>query len=401
MTESTARRQRFSPLLVIVLVVVALIVCAGLSVGGYFLARNQGWLPGTEKTELLRMLAFVPDRADFREEIWFGDFCRLVEAYDMPEVKDYDDLNDLSDEERTQWMQVSRNVWRSNFAGAQRGAMQWRDVFGYDWFQLDREITVGQPPKYFGVMKGTFDADNIQDALDELDYKEDEYEGTAYYHIRDDFEIELKHEGSRIALASLNRIMVSESMIVAAPATDILEKVLDAQAGRRDSLADDPTYAALARAMGPVVSAAILEGERFHNSVAVGLGPNVTAEMQEEIRKKLAELYSEPLHPYELVGFGYLDDSDDQEMVIALAYDDSEDAEADAPVLADRLEDAISLTMHDRTLSDYWRVGEPETHSFKGGSILAIKLELDDDAPHGLWLIMLMQRDVTFLNVGE
>ena len=87
---------------------------------------------------------------------------------------------------------------------------------------------------------------------------------------------------------------------------------------------------------------------------------------------------------------------------VALAYDDPQDAEADAPVLADRLSgDVPSLAVPERVLSDYWKAGEPEVNSFEGGSTLAVKLELDDDAPPGLWLNMLVQLDLPFLIVEE
>lgn len=403
MEQPTDRRRSRSPLLVAALVVVALIVCAGVAVGGYFLAQSQGWLPGAEeeKTDLLRMLAFVPDRARYREGgVWFGDKGRFFAVNDLPPVRSLDDLETLSQEERRQWMRLSNGIWASNFSGYRYAVTgRWRDAFGYDWFQVEREITAGQPPEWFGIMEGTFDADEIKDALDDLGYQEDEYQGAAYYHVRDDFEIDLKDEGSRLTLAALNRMVVGETMILAAPATGILERVLDVQAGRRDSLADNPAYAALARAMGPVVSAAFLEGEQFHDWRA-----SLPARLPPEVRDKLKEqldLQGKLLHPYDLVGFGYLDDGYDQAILVALAYDDAEYAEADASMLSHRLEDAPSLVRPERMLSDYWLVGEPEVHSFEDGSVLAIRLELDNEAPPGLWLRMLLQRDVLFLAVNE
>jgi hypothetical protein len=401
--QSTARAKRSLPFLIGALAVVALAVCAGAAVGGWFLARSQGWLPETrqEETDLQRMLASVPDRRDYRGEIWFGDRSRLMDAHDIPAIESPDDIQSLSDEEVDEWFRVSRNVWMSDFSGAQRAMLGWRDVFGYDWYQVDHEIVAGRPPQWFGVMEGTFDAEDIVAALEGLDYEEDEHEGTTYYSVRGDAEIDLEHEGSRLALANLNRIVVGEDRIIAAPATEILEQVLDAQADRRDSLADDPTYAALARAMGPVISAAILEGEPFHELS----GSPMVAYMTPEARANLADeldLEDEPLHRYDLVGIGYLDDGEAQHIVIALAYDDPQDAEADAPVLADRLSgDVPSLVVPERVLSDYWKAGEPEVNSFEGGSTLAVTLELDDDAPPGLWLNMLVQLDLPFLIVEE
>jgi len=401
MEQSTARRRNRGPVIA-TLIVLVLIVCAGVAVGGYFLARSQGWLPGAEeeKTEFLRMLAFVPDKAGYRDEIWFGDRDRLMAAHDMSRLRSPDDYKALSKEQSDNWMRLTRNVWTSDFSGRERVLSGWRDLFGYDSFQVDREITAGQPPEWFGVMEGAFDADDIQDALDDLGYQEDEYEGTVYYYIRDDFERDLKSEGGRFAMSKLNRVVVGEDTIIAAPATEILERVLDVRDGRRSSLADDPAYAALARAMGPVVSAALLEGEQFYDPAAA-LGSHATAEQREAMREKLAELYSEPLHLYDLVGFGYLDDGHDQAIVVALAYDEAEYAEADAPVLADRLEDVSSLRWRGQMLSDYWRVGEPEVYSFEDGAVLAVKLELDDEERPGLWLNMLISRDVVFLAASE
>ena len=37
----------------------------------------------------------------------------------------------------------------------------------------------------------------------------------------------------------------------------------------------------------------------------------------------------------------------------------------------------------------------------KGGAVLAIRLELDDEAPPGLWIRMLVSRDVVFLVLGD
>jgi hypothetical protein len=401
MEQSSTRRKSRGGILIAAL---ALILLVGVIVGGYFLAKRQGWLPGAEvETELLRLLAYVPDKRHYREGgVWFGDMGQLMANHALPPVRDVDDYEDLSEKDRDLWMQASRNVWTSDrFSGVQYTLSgRWRDLFGYDWFQVDREISAGQPPEWFAVMEGGFDTDDIEDALADLDYDDDEYEGTTYYRSRDDYETDLESEGSRVALSNLNRIVVGESRLVAAPATEILEDVLDAQAGRRDSLAENPTYAALARAMGPVVGAALLDEEEFEG-LSLSLRQQLSPEMQARLEELMADQYSEPLHRYELVGLGYLDDSDDAFIVIALVYDDAQDAEDDSPLLADRLEEAPSFSMPGLNLSDYWDVEEPEIHPFKGGAVLTTKLELDSDAPPGLWLRMIYTRDMPFLVIGE
>jgi hypothetical protein len=144
----------------------------------------------------------------------------------------------------------------------------------------------------------------------------------------------------------------------------------------------------------------LLDAEEFE-----GLGPSLPQELSPELQARLEELladqYSEPLHRYELVGLGYLDDGDDAFIVMALVYDDDQDAEDDGPVLAGRLEESPSFSMRGINLSDYWDVEEPEIHPFKGGAVLTVRLELDSDAPPGLWLRMIYMRDLPFLVIGE
>ena len=374
----------------VLFILVALIVGMGIAAGGWFLLRGQG-PAGSEpdETAFQRMLAFVPDEPDYHDEIWFSDLRRLMDAHSMPDVRSSDDLDALPDSERKAWFRLFFSIYGSEFSGGQRAPADWRNAFGYDRFLIDREITAGLPPRWFGVMEGTFDTTNIIDALRDLDYKEQEYNGTVYYSINKDYGIDTEHEVGRLALSHLNRLVVSPDRLIATTATEILEQVLDTMANRRGSLADNASYAALAQAMGPVVSGVIVQGERFYVQGEASIPPEA---LKQEGK----------LHFYKLVGIGYLDDGVSQRIVIAMVYDNPQDAEADALVLASRLEgDVRSLASDGQMLSDYWTAGETQVNTFKGGATLTVHLELKDTAPPGLWMRMVLYRDLPFLVVGE
>ena len=378
--------------------ILALLVCAAAVAGVYFLARNQDRPSGDQQeSNLVRLLASVPDEPYCRQgPIYFGDRHQLATVHALPPLASMGDLANLPTEQLNRWLNALGSVWSSRFSGFPSTTTDWRDTFGYDWFQIDREITVGEMPKAFSVMEGALDRQVIQAALARLGYEQAQYEGISYYRIHQDYGTDLDEPVGRLAVSHLNRVVVGDGILIAAPADDVLKPVLDARAGRREALADDPEYLALARAMGPALSAVLYAGEQFYEWPVTST--KAPAELLLDIQ---AGYEDDPLHRYSLVGLGFVDDGQQQSLVVALVYDDPQEAKADGPTLAARLGRVPNLQARDETLSDYWVVGGPQLHSFKEGSVLTVQLALKDEAPQALWAWMLSQHNLYFLVVGE
>ncbi len=357
-------------------------------------------LRGAPVPDLLRMLALVPNGQDptgglavfqgrWKGMLTFANLGAVKKLYGFAEVRSFADLaaRNLAVADFTN---ATAGCYLTDFVGAQYAQGPYRDAFGFDLFQVDREIGAGQPPDAFSHMEGVFDADAVIAKLRSGGYAAADYNGAAYYTIRGDSEIgTLTDPRTRLALARMNRITVGKERIIAAPQTTLLAGALDAEKHASVTLDQSPTLRALASVLGDVTSMATLPP---------GTTDVVEGVLQPELLASITRDWG-TLHAPELAAMGYTDKGSFQRtMHVALVYANAGDAAADAPELVKRLTGYRSLRTRQPLLPTLATAVTSRTATaFNKGVLVADVALVPEPARGRLWLDMLFSRDTLFL----
>jgi len=288
-------------------------------------------------------------------------------------------------EEEAQHLDNIFSGWvQSEFSGA-RHTFDWPEYFGYDVLDMSREVWVQKPSWSdsslvpFSVMEGDFNKENIVDKLEALGYQLQEHASFEYYSIHEDYSVGGRDapEVFRKALGYMNRVMVTDREIIAAPADAILFNVLDVCSVEESALDESPAYTRVAEALGDVSGAGLIP-----RSILRSL--NVDAEWG-------------TLHQYDLVGLGYIYGEKDPKLVIVLYYPDDSAAD-DIDELNRRMAEYVVAAGHlDTPLSELFGIGEPEAISNGPGSILKVELTFRTDTRREIWKVMVQFEDLGFL----
>ena len=211
-----------------------------------------------------------------------------------------------------------------------------RELLGMDMLASDFGIWAWEPgntsPMFF-LNKGGFEGERVVRGLLDSDYAELEHSGTPYYALGDDFKRSIRNPLGSMGV-SLNRVAVVGDWFLAAPATGILEELIDLQTGHPGaSLWDSQPHRVLVDAIGgrPVGGAFITPKWVMENWNTVNTGP------VERLDKYLAgpDQWGR-LSAYSLAFIGYGIRGEADEIVVALFYPNPKAAAADAPELERR-----------------------------------------------------------------
>jgi len=338
-------------------------------------------------TDLDLMLSTVPSDLASSTVLWFCNMERIKELAGVDsdiEVNEYVNKTTEIEVYRLR-MDLLTGYTPSNFSGG-RYLEYWPDAFGFDAFDTSQEIwaeSLIQPNGtrlLFSVMKGNFDKNNIIEKLDNLGYQRNNYASIDYYSIYADYLVgDIKSSSAaRMAMAFLNRMMVKEREIIAAPADDIFFSVLDVRSGEQSSLEDSRAYTRVAEGLGDVLGAALVPHSLLRST-------NVGADWDN-------------LHTYDLAGIGYRVEGQDRKVVIALHYPDDSAAD-DIDELNRRMAEYVVTTGNLKTplLSDLFNIGDPEATIYGPDSILKVELEYKPDTPSTLWSALVQFQDLGFL----
>ena len=211
-----------------------------------------------------------------------------------------------------------------------------RELLGLDLLASGFGVWAWEPgnasPKFF-LNRDGFEGDQVIRSLLDMEYMEMDYSGTSYYALGDDFEWSIMSPLSG-ADVSLNRVAVAGDWFLAAPATGIIEELIDLQNRRpAASLLDSEPHRVLADAIGgrPVGGAFVTPEWIMQHWNTVNTGPV----------ERLDNYLAGPgqwgrLSLYSLAFIGYVISGEADEIVVALFYPDPGAAAADAAELERR-----------------------------------------------------------------
>lgn len=340
-------------------------------------------------SDLGQMLAEIPSELASSNMLWFSNMERVREMAGAGPDIDYASYTQLlrstADRQESQrLMDLLSGLMSSQFSG-EKYSEYWKDAFGYDMFMLDREIMVEEsvPPNakrpLFSVMKAGFDKSDMVGKLDGLGYERKSYDGMEFYSINADYQLDMRSSGAgRMAMGFLNRMLVNEQEIIAAPADEIFFQVLNVRLGKEKSLGDSIAYTTVAASLGDVLGAAIIPRSQLQSK-------NVSTEWGE-------------LHEYDLAAIGYWMEGRDKKVVIVLHYP-NKSAASDIEELKRRMAGYVLMDGHPapRGLADLFEIGEPAATAYEKDSVLKVELAYKANTRSYLWNTMVTLNELGFL----
>lgn len=354
---------------------------------------------GAPVPDLLRMLGFVPNAQDasggllaflsrWKGSLSFANLGAVKKLYGYETIRAFADLS-ARNVSAMEYANVTGGCYLTEFTGLQYSQSQYRDAFGYDVFQVDREISAGQPPDAFSRMEGAFDADAVIAKLQAGGYTAADHRGIPYYTIRDDGELNLSDPRGRLGLGRMNRIAVDKDRITAAPKTELIGAALDVEAKKAAALDASVTIHALAAALSNVTSMVTI--------------PPGTSDVVEAVLQpgQLAATTRDwgTLHASELNAIGYTDMGNFQRTIhVALVYTNPADAAADERELIKRIT-GYRLVRTQQTLVPTYATGvTSRTATVSGKGVLIADIVLKPEPARArLWIDMYQSRDTLFL----
>jgi hypothetical protein len=224
------------------------------------------------ESSLLDMLALVPDNPQARGAILSYVDYRAVESTRpgaaQPQTwAEWDALQNAND--------PSAGLWMAAFFGVSSGPptfvqylLQFEtmpEVVGFDWFDIDRALTYGDPPSVGIVLAGDFDAESIIAAFESRGFEERELNGLSLLcgdEACDGFKVDFQSRDVANPFGgNLGRqepLLIAPGYLINSADYAQVEAMADAYADDENSLADAPDFhaaAAIASASGVLVQA--------------------------------------------------------------------------------------------------------------------------------------------------
>ena len=314
--------------------------------------------------------------------MWYGDLGRALEMAGVQPPRSRDDL--ANRDFRDAYNEVrSGIILAPGFLGSFIGQQEWADVFGFNG--LEATLAVGFGGSSLGVfafpssaayLEGDFDDTAIRQKLRDLGYEEIESSGRTYFSMNDDNSWGSLSSPGGIATGSMNRVYVSGTALIVAPATEYVTAMLATWANEAPSMADDAAFSGIALALGGPLSAGLFTRETILN-----YEPALTDLTQYE---KPAEWGT--IHEWSDLGAGYGRSEEGEWWVMSLFYPDPDAADADADELISR------MWGYDSAFPEFVEQGalvqQPVDHScsqltanaqaHEGGSILSIRCAMKE-----------------------
>jgi hypothetical protein len=375
-------------------------------------------------SRLLRLLRFAPRDAQVVE---YGNLIGLKQAIgakiaslaDVPVPPDAPDASLTARQEigRAWWWDFWTQIPKPALVGNNRvPSSEWDHRFGFNLFDVDDILQVGDAPGSYSVVEGSIDpaivgarlrARGFSRALSPLG------QSTGFYIRGDAYDDREAGAVSRQILASCNRVIASPGVLIAGPATKVVSASVRAVTGQAPSLADDPEIALLAASMddpsllpGTSLLGATLLGRGAVERVA-GPGSKLRSHRREPFEQLQGRaeraFIRPPLLPYSSAGLGYRRGRDlgERYWLFTLLYPNEAVAREAGTILVDL------VSQHHSRLAEGPLVGThvddvlpPVIRSGPVGATVSVMLRAKPRRDAS-WMQLFSQRDLGFLEVGQ
>lgn len=303
-----------------------------------------------ESSPLLDMLALVPDSPSVRGSIVSYVDYRAVESTrpGAAQPKSWAEWNALEasdDPSGDLWMAAFMGVTSgpSNFLAYLTQFDEMPQVVGFDWFDIDRALTYGDPPAMGTVLAGDFDVDSIISAYEAREFEKSELNGLPLL-----CSVSGCDDGLRLDLTNTNPanpfggqfgrrepLLIAPGYLMDSPDYEQVKAMANALEGDQDSLADAPDYRAAAEI---AATNGTLVQIQFVSSALI------SAPFASDDATQVAE-EADMLPLYQLAAFAHRVEGDYQIAEIILIYGSETDAQDAAATLQDRISHYTSMAI--------------------------------------------------------
>ena len=301
--------------------------------------------PPTPQTRLQQALSWVPvDYAD--KLIQFSDHASSSLATGVPIPHSIEEFQELDGIPRSRRFEGTAG-YQPNLGSALHFI---EEQLNYSVWEYDlgvwSEFRGGRAP-HFMIFEGISDMDGMLRGLAEQGFEETDYSGTPYWRIYEDYRHDIRRHPIRILMSKWNRVALMDNRILTAPATSIIENLIDVQKGESASLLESPPHWTLSHVGGKGMIGGIFVTPDWIAENAIGSFRlekpvcNITSGCREYDPNALDMHLTGPdawgkLSPYSVALFGYRVQDGVEETVIALHYSDPDAARKDAGELEKR-----------------------------------------------------------------
>jgi hypothetical protein len=297
---------------------------------------------------LLEMLAYVPSTLEIRNGwTYYMDFRAVEDARDWLEKPE--SLQALLDADESlnftyRWLSAPQSV-----ANRFRELVDMPSVVGFDFYNIDRTLSFGEPPANGVIWQGNFDAQRIADAHTARGYEQTEIGGFTAWCAVEGCDAGLTLDPTNRELANvfdtgLGRkvpFLITPDYLISSPTVGVLEAAARTANGR--SLADDRAFRTLTNAItDPEQYSGQLVNMHFFGTPLTLVEIDLTRPRNDLFIRNFELLAVEmegygDLPMYEYMAFADRQEGDDQVAIIALVYSSEADATTGANEVANRL----------------------------------------------------------------
>ena len=301
--------------------------------------------PPTPQTRLQQALSWVPVHyAD--KLIQFSDHASSSLATGVPIPHSIEEYGELDERQRSRLLEGT--AWSHPKLGGAREFLD--EQFNYSIWEFNLGVWnwhAGGRVPHFMILEGITNEDGMFRGLAEQEFEKTDYNGTPYWRIYEDYRFDIRRHPIRILMTSWNRVALMDNRILTAPATSIIENLIDLQKGESASLLESPPHWTLSRIVGKGMIRGIFVTPDWIAENAIGSFRlekpvcNITSGCREYDPNALDMHLTGPdawgkLSPYSVALFGYRVQDGVEETVIALHYSDPDAARKDAGELEKR-----------------------------------------------------------------
>lgn len=324
--------------------------------------------PALDEQPLMQMLARIPNTTLSRTEIYFNDRKAIETAYPsakMPEnFVEFMAMSEAKGQDADLlpvdlWWRVWRNQASAMSARYLQLGEETQAVVGFDYFEINQEMTYGQPPAQTLQITGDFNFNLVRDAFALRGYSRYASEDVEFWCPEAGCDAgNMQNLPNRNPanpfggdLGRSQTLLIEDGTLISSPSEIAMQNHLDVSTGDEPSLATLPQYRAVAAAItseGALMQAYFWDGELLLGmsdlSPAALFGTSVTQEVIERFYEDMLKDFVE-LPAYQLMVFADVASETEQMGQVALVYTTEEAAKTAAEVIPDRIANYQSIAL--------------------------------------------------------
>jgi hypothetical protein len=238
--------------LTLLLVAVSLLTGANAAV-----AQEATPAPTGPNATFLSLLGVAPDFPNGQQPQ--GEIAEFADVAAQLEAVGVAPITSLDEPGTRDWISATNMLALPQDPTVRAADPLWRQTFGFDIFQFDQSLVVGDPPNQITIMRGRFDPAEVGAALEKAGYKSVDVGGIQGYSLYEDPKVDLASAVSQLSLGKMNNaVFLPDGTLVFAGYLDTIRRVVAVANGQAPSLADRVDISTLVPAMPHQLASAIL-----------------------------------------------------------------------------------------------------------------------------------------------